>query len=449
MLGGITGGHRTGSGRERRTGSVLGDPARLELVDLTVLQGLASVALVGYQDGPVEKRPVRLLEQALLLRELARRTGRPEALAKAASLAERAARLAAGETRLCAAARLQQATCALDAVQLFADPEGLGAVKAQLDQAERDLGCAPGRLSGPGLLRARIASAEALASGDRAAMGRAAATFEEALGGLEARVRATGSGWPDYALAQGERAELLIGMAARLKDADLLRRVAKELAAFVARLDPAYLPLSWARTETLRASALRALGDATGESRATVEAAAAFGAAMDAIPVGHSPLDRARAAHGLGLTLQELGEATGETRLYASALNAFDGALLDLPPTGLPLRSIAAHDRAACLARQAERNGDVAALAQAEAAFKAELALRTGGADPLAWAVTQVSLARIYEARADLAGDYGDRADAAFALAQALEVFAEHGMRSLSAVALAALDRLKARTRPG
>jgi hypothetical protein len=43
-----------------------------------------------------------------------------------------------------------------------------------------------------------------------------------------------------------------------------------------------------------------------------------------------------------------------------------------------------------------------------------------------------------------LRGDTGERADAAFALASALEVFAERGLRSLSDMALTALERVKA-----
>jgi tetratricopeptide (TPR) repeat protein len=179
------------------------------------------------------------------------------------------------------------------------------------------------------------------------------------------------------------------------------------------------------------------------------EAAEAFQAAIDAVPTGHSPLDRARAAHGLGLTLQAAAELAGETSFYASALKAFDRALDELNIAGLPYRAVVAHDRAACLARQAERSGDLVALERAETAFKAQLVAHAASADPVAWAVVQISLARIYESRADLLGetggkDKGDRANAAFALTEALEVFSERGLKSLSDIASAALNRLKA-----
>jgi hypothetical protein len=174
-------------------------------------------------------------------------------------------------------------------------------------------------------------------------------------------------------------------------------------------------------------------------------AAGAFRAALDALPVGHNPLDRARAAHGLGLAFQGLAELASDARLYRPALFAMDRALIELPRHGLPLRAAVAHDRAACLARRAERSGDLGALAEAEAAFKAELVEAGGSGDPVAWAVTQVALARIYEVRADLSDAHGERAKAAYALTEALDVFADRGLKSLSDVAQTALERVRVR----
>ncbi len=156
-------------------------------------------------------------------------------------------------------------------------------------------------------------------------------------------------------------------------------------------------------------------------------------------------MDAVRAGHALALTLQSLGEACDDDVLFDRAINVFAPVLsaLEIVPH-LPLRSVVVHDAAACLARRAERRGDLASLESAEAAFREALKGDAVSADPLAWAVTQVALARIYEVEADLRGDRGERRDAAFALASALEVFAEHGLRSLSDVALTALARIKA-----
>jgi len=65
------------------------------------------------------------------------------------------------------------------------------------------------------------------------------------------------------------------------------------------------------------------------------------------------------------------------------------------------------------------------------------------GRNPTAWALLQVNLARLYEARMDITGvDKGERAAAATALSAALDVFSEQGLRSLSVIASDALERL-------
>jgi tetratricopeptide (TPR) repeat protein len=240
-------------------------------------------------------------------------------------------------------------------------------------------------------------------------------------------------------------ADLRLGEGLYAKDRRKLERAISELTALIPALDPAYRPLTWARAETLRGQALAALGDLAGEAASIAEGSAALSTVVEEIPIGHSPLDAARAGHALGLVLQSLGEACDEDALFERAIAAFAPALeaLDTAPL-LPLRSIVAHDGAVCLARRAERRGDLVSLERAEAAFRAALKTRSAAADPLSWAVTQVALARIYEAEADLRGDAGERADAAFALTSALEVFAERGLRSLSDMALTALERVKA-----
>ncbi|MHB8286293.1 MAG: hypothetical protein ACYDD1_16690 [Caulobacteraceae bacterium] len=439
---------------DRRSTSLLADPARLELLDLSVVRSMAASTSALTRDRSRGRRPVQRLEEVMILREIGRRTGQVDLFTKASGVANRAAAEAVSESRLFAAARLQQALCALEAAHLSAEPEDLddGAVatrgahvaKARLAEAEHVLGCAPGKLNGPGLIRARLMAADALATCDRNAMLDTIAVFDEAIVTLDTRVRATNAGQSEAALARYERADLMVGMGVKLREAGLLHRAARDLDTLAARLDPNYLPLSWSRTQTLRGTALKALGEITAEARLMKDAAEAFQAAIDAVPAGHSPLDRARGAHGLALTLQGAAELAGDKSFYASALKAFDRALEELTIASLPYRAVVAHDRAACLARQAERSGDLAALARAEKAFKGQLTDHAAAADPVAWAVVQISLARIYESRADLLGDTGERANAAFALTEALEVFAERGLRSLSEVASAALTRVKA-----
>jgi len=441
--------------------SVLGDPARLELMDLQLLETMVSQRT---PFGP--ERAPRLLEQCVMLQEIARRSGQRPRLIQAAAVAERAAQsVRRGQdgsvktwgrddhdtVRVVAAARLQQALCALERWRLFVEADALDAAHNYLTAAEKALGDALGgqrsRFSGPNLMHARLLAAHALRTGDSAAAMAARTAFDAAIGALDRRVRASAPGMHDLALARCERADLLISMGQRLKDAGLLQATSKDMEALCAELDPDYLPHSLARAQILRGTALRALGDCTGEAQLMKAAAAAFRMALDAIPPGHSPLDRARAAHGLGLALQGLADAAGDVRMYRSALFAMDRALTELPRHGLPLRAVVAHDRAACLARRAERSGDLGALAKAEGAFKAELT-EGQGQDPVSWAMTQVAIARIYEVRADLSHAPEERGKAAYALLEALDVFAERGLKTLSDVAQAALERLRDRQIP-
>ena len=77
----------------------------------------------------------------------------------------------------------------------------------------------------------------------------------------------------------------------------------------------------------------------------------------------------------------------------------------------------AAGSRALCLARAAELTGDRAVLDVAEAAMKIELGNLSPRRDPVGWALAQLHLARLYEARIAMTGeDRGERAAALMAL---------------------------------
>ena len=63
----------------------------------------------------------------------------------------------------------------------------------------------------------------------------------------------------------------------------------------------------------------------------------------------------------------------------------------------------------------------------------------------MAWAVLQVALARVYAARTELSGDERERGRASLALASALDVFTERGLRGLAEVVMSSLEQLKTR----
>jgi tetratricopeptide (TPR) repeat protein len=176
--------------------------------------------------------------------------------------------------------------------------------------------------------------------------------------------------------------------------------------------------------------------------------ASALALALDNLSRDHSPLDWARTQVALAQALQALGEAAGDARAFEHAVNCYDRAGLVLKDSStLPLRGLAASSRAVCLARAAELTGDAAVLDAAEAAMKIELARLSPGRDPVGWALAQLHLARLYEARLGMTGqDRGERGAALMALDAALDVFGDHGLRSLTVMATDAIARLDSRS---
>ncbi len=443
------GGRAAQDGRGALGERLSADPALMQLLPLMALRAEAgATGLAAHAAGKGEAAGA-FLSHALVLREIARRTGEVETLARAASAVLRARDLSKGDRRIAAQALFSHAQILFLASTLFGDDEAAKVAGQRLDEASAlplDL-VARARVEA---LRAALLGRGALgdpAAIDPARYTAAVAAASAAVHGLEAQARIGKLDDSEVHEARCDRIELLIASGQQAKNRRILEQACDELHALIPLLDAAYRPLTWARSETLRGQTLAALGDLIGEAAPLAEGSAVLNAVVEEIPDGHSPLDSARAGHALGLVLQALGEACEEEALFDKAIAAFAPALqtLDASPL-LPLRAVVAHDGAVCLARRAERRGDLKALVHAEAAFRDTLKRRSAVTDPVAWAVTQVALARIYEAeaeiRGDIRGDGGRLNEAAFALASALEVFGERGLRSLSEVALAALTRV-------
>ena len=189
------------------------------------------------------------------------------------------------------------------------------------------------------------------------------------------------------------------------------------------------------------------MGELTGDVGAAADGVEALAGALEQIAKDHSPLDWARVQAGLGQALITLGEVSDNPRAFEQAVTCFDRADLVLKEQpALALRAQAASSRAMALGRQAELTGDLAVLDVAVAALKTELCRLKPGTEPVAWAIAQLNLARLYETRADITGrDDGGLKAASVALATAMDVFAEEGMRSLTDLAHQALERLRTR----
>ncbi len=433
--------------RAHADGLTGGDAALLELLDLSMLMTEARSADVAAGRVGAHDKAGRRLDAAVVWREAARRSGDAVALRKAAATAELAcagfdpARRPDGWAR----ARCEQGFCGLLGAELFGDP-GLNAAALTAFREARataKTGLAAG-LADVGV--ATVLARQALGQGDADAAWAAAREFNGPIAALDTATRRLTQARALSAEARLVRADLLCGFGLRLKDEAMLQAAFDDAAAAAARLDLAYEPLTWARAEILRGQALALLGEIRGDVDAIASGATALAGALDHLVRDHSPLDWARAQLSLARALTALGEAAADERAYEQAVTCYDRANLVLKDApAIPLRGVAAGERAVALARSAELTGNLSVLDTAEAALKIELSALQPRRDPIGWAVAQLHLARLYEARIDITGkDRGERASALVALEAALDVFGDQGMRSLTVMASEALERLRA-----
>ena len=420
-----------------RDGLSLGDASLLELLSLDLLAAEAKAADIAAGRISAQDKARRLLDSSLVWREFARRSGDAAALRKAAAAAEQAGSLAKdqGRVQLEAEAMCAQARAGLVGADLFAE-DGLNAAADHLLQHALPTAEVQAMKA---LLRARIA----LGAADPMPLHVAVADFGALI--ADRRVRLTDVARTGLRL---EHAELLTSAGARLGDAALLGEALRGLAELITTLDGAYNPVLLARAQELRALALLKLAEMRGDAAAALGAVEALEAAIELIAPDHSPLDWARLQHGRGLALSALAEAGEDERSFLKALQAFGQALGVVGKhQHLSLRAMVVQDRVACLVRRAEARADIFALDEAEAVLRGELAALPSPPDPIAWAVFQLNLARIYEAQARARGrDRGEHARAGEALLAAFDVFSDHGLRSLADLAATDLDRLRERT---
>ncbi|HEX8232391.1 MAG TPA: hypothetical protein VF559_03460 [Caulobacteraceae bacterium] len=414
-----------------RDGLALGDGALLELLDLELLRREAGQSDIAAGRVSTRDRPMRRLESAAVWRELARRTGDAAALRKAASAAELAHRGFAEEGRAdeAATAQVERARAAMLGAELFAE-EGLNAAAGHVLTEAADAS-APAQ-GGLAVIGARMT----LASGGLDEALECASGFDIALRQLQG---------DEHRALRFERAEALVAFGARLHDPLLHKMALGDLEVAGHELDPAYRPLTWARVQELRAAALAGIGECHGDATPLAQAVNLLNEAAEQLSPEHSPLDWARVQNGLAAALMSLAEASGCESGYDEALERLDATMQLLAGgTHLALRAAVVQNRAGCLLRRAEALSDVRAIDRAEAAFRAELAALPRPVEPVAWAVLQLNLARVYTARAVLNGrDRGERLRASEALLAALDVFGEHGCRSLSVIGLNELERLR------
>ena len=433
-----------------RDGLTGGDQVLLELLDLRLLHNEARSCDVAAGRISAKDRAQRKLEAAIAWREVARRSGDAVALRKAAAAADSAAELFDRRRRPegWARARCEQAYCAMLGAELYGD-EGLiaAAEVAFREAAQATRGGLARSLSEIGVLAVDALTRPAPQQAQAARI--MAARFVQPIADLNAQSRRVRAARILAVEARMVRTELLLGWGARFVDQALLQDALTEAETALDALQFEYEPITFARATSLKGQALALLGEMTGQAESLLDGVNLLSGLLKDFSKDQSPMDWARIQTALAQALQAMGEATTSEQAFEQAVTCYDRAnsVFKTVPA-LALGAYATSNRAVCLSRSAELSGDLTVLDAAETAFRMELAGFAAGRNPTAWALLQVNLARLYEARMDITGvDRGERAAAATALSAALDVFSEQGLRSLSVVASDALGRLSASAR--
>ncbi len=423
------------------------DPSLYELLNLQLL--IAQGRHLDIEAGRVstKNRFTPYIESAQIWREYARRTGDPVALRRAATAAENAGKEAKTTSEAASAALEQAQTCILG-VDLFETWD-------LLTSAESLLAGGRAAITDDEPLKARFANIEARLAA-RLATRKGVSDLEPALHAMaridraieraDQRVKQTGAARDkiEAASARFERGDLLMTVGLDRGDATLMSAVITDFTALAARIDGDQEPVTHARVTLRLALAYIGKGQIDGRPEVISEGIAMLSREDDGgVDYEHSPLDWVEHKQALALGLQALGELTLSQEVYDKAMAIYDIALKRPMQKQLSLRSQLVNNRASCLAKYAELKGDLNSLDAAEKAFKAELRGTKPQEDPVGWAILQSNLARLYVARGDITGFMMERAEAAYALEAAHEIFVEHGMAALAETAQTQLDRVR------
>ncbi len=431
----------------RNQGRVDTDPSLYELLNLKLLitQGRA----LDIEGGRVstKNRFAPYLEAAQIWREYARRTGDPAAVRRAANAAENAGKEAKTAIEGAQAVLEQTLTCILS-VDLFESWELLASAEKLLAEgrivAADDEALRIRYNRAEGMLAARLAMRQGIADDLEPAL-LAMSHIDRAIERADQQMRKTHAARDriDASVARFERADLLMLVGLDRSDASLMDAVMKDFEALRVRLDAAYEPVTHARVVLRLAQATIWKGQIEGRPDVIGDGIALLTRDDEPVDYEHSPLDWVEHRHALAMGLQALAEVTMNQEIYDKAMAVYDQALKRPLQKPLRLRAEIVNNRAACLARHAELKGDLRSLDKAELTFKDELRGVRAGDDPVSWAILQTNLARLYVARGDITGFMMERAEAAYALEAAHDIFVEHGMKALGRSAMEYLDRVR------
>jgi hypothetical protein len=360
------------------------------------------------------------LRASALWREHARRTGAADSVVRALSAALDARRTADSIDEI-ARAGVETAQGLLLKFDLCGGRDLLDEAAQAVPAA---LACKPRTSALLAAVDAQIRSRLARFDDDSTTLVQAAALLDDAIHQME---RARAGSTDDLRM---DRAALMLEAGVSLRDTLLLDQAGRELLRLVEGATPEYRPLTRARALTLCGAGLSALAAMADDEPAREQGRIMFDAAADQFTPDHSPLD--------WVTIQVVrGGMPGAVPLTvlrkADALTAGQGLVL-----GAMARDLLIEGEIAA----ASSIGDVQRLGAAEAVVRQRLT-ETRPAFELDWAVDQIAMARIAQARARLTG--ADEGSAGLALFDAAEVARECGLPGLAARAEALIaDRMTA-----
>ena len=357
---------------------------------------------------------------SILWREHARRSGRPDSIARALATAQDALKAARTEDER-ARALLSGAQALIVKFDLFGDRDAvIDAAEMARDATSRRL---PTLASAAGV-HARIRARHARLSEKTSDRQDAAALMDAALHALTKHNPLEAD---DLRL---DSAALALEGGIIQRDARLLDQAGRDLTALVEASSPDQRPLTRARALALCAAGLSALAAMANDEAAMKTGHEMFDAAADQFFAEHSPMDWAAIQIARSIDQAAPIEPIRQTVALTTGYGTILGALaLDL----LVAREISA----------AADQGDLTELTRVETRVRRRLAEREGAPSALDWAVDQIAMARLMIARSDLIGSDPDQA--AFVLAEAAEAARDHGVPVLADRAKALLMGLPVR----
>jgi hypothetical protein len=355
----------------------------------------------------------------------ARRTGLTSSLEAAGRAAQQAVSAATAGNAF-AFASASAAEVALALFDLRGSLEALDEADAGVEAAARELHSRRAEAA-VAAIHARVRARRALMGDEPAAVRAAAALLDTALH-LDSRRGGDPDPWRLVRVVdlRMDRAELALQAGLRWQDERLLDQAGRDLRVLMEKVDGDYLPVTRARAIRACGLALSALGQMAGRTEAMEQAIELMTVGRDLFDEDHSPLDAGALLAAQADTLLRWQEAAPVVQLLKSAEDLLTRAwkLCATRSTALEVEIRLRAARVKTLL--AYHDGDVAALSGQESRLRQRLA--RGAADPVAWAVDQLCLARVYEALDELGCQPARSWAAAYARTEAAETLRESGL---------------------